>query len=65
LKKNQKHIIILLIIHILRWWTNDIMNKGASIDKLLKDLQRHGILSTKDVRKDLQRLIGSDLENFV
>lgn len=41
------------------------MNNEASILRLLKELQRHGILSTKEVAKDLQKLVTTDLENFV
>lgn len=41
------------------------MNNEASIQKLLQDLQRHGILSSKVVEKDLQKLINTDIEKFV
>jgi hypothetical protein len=40
------------------------MNNEASIVKLLKDLQRHGIYSTKDITKDLQKLVNTDIESF-
>lgn len=36
-----------------------------SIVKLLNELQRHGIISTKNVTKDLKNLVNSDTEDFV
>ena len=40
------------------------MGNEASIEKLLKELQRHGIYSTKEITKDLQKLVNTDLEGF-
>lgn len=41
------------------------MDNEASILRLLQELDRHGIKSTKDIKKDLQKLVNSDIENFV
>ncbi len=41
------------------------MDIEASIDKLLKELQRNRILSTKEIRKDLQKLVNTDIEGFI
>lgn len=41
------------------------MNNEAAIKRLLKELQRNGILSTKQIEKDFQKLINTDLEKFV
>ena len=41
------------------------MDNEASILRLLQELDRHGIKSTKDIKKDLQKLVNSDVENFV
>ena len=41
------------------------MDNEASILRLLQELQRHGIFSTKDVKKDLQKLVNTDLEKFI
>lgn len=40
------------------------MDDKYSILKILKDLERHNILSTKEVEKDLQKLIGTDIYDF-
>lgn len=40
------------------------MNIEASILKLLQALKRHGILSTKEINKDLQKLVNTDIESF-
>lgn len=40
------------------------MSNEASIVKLLKELQRHGIYSTKEITKDLQKLVNTDIESF-
>ncbi|MCR5186902.1 MAG: hypothetical protein K6D97_07310 [Clostridia bacterium] len=40
------------------------MDNEYSILKILNDLKRHNILSTKEVKKDLQKLIGSDIYDF-
>jgi len=40
------------------------MDNEYSILKILNDLKRHNILSTKEVKKDLQKLIGSDINDF-
>lgn len=41
------------------------MGNEASILRLLQELNKHGIKSTKEIKKDLQKLVGSDIENFV
>lgn len=41
------------------------MDNESSIIRLLQELQRHGILSTKEITKDLQKLVKTDIENFV
>lgn len=41
------------------------MDNEASILLLIKELQRNGIRCTKDVKKDLQKLVNTDLENFI
>lgn len=41
------------------------MNNEAPIEKVLQSLQRHGILSSKEIKKDLQKLVNSNLENFI
>ena len=41
------------------------MNNEASIMRLLQALGRHGILSSPEIKKDLQKLVNSDLESFV
>lgn len=40
------------------------MDDDASILRVLQRLEFHGIRSTKDVLKDLQKLVQTDLENF-
>lgn len=41
------------------------MSNNASIKVLLQALHRHGIESTKDVLKDLQKLVNTDVKSFV
>ncbi|MCI9275548.1 MAG: hypothetical protein HFJ24_06250, partial [Clostridia bacterium] len=40
------------------------MDIEASIDRLLQQLKKHGIESTKEFRRDIKSLVTSDLENF-
>lgn len=40
------------------------MNNEASIVRLLQELNRQGILSTKEIKKDLQKLVNTDIEDF-
>ena len=40
------------------------MDIEASIDRLLQQLKKHGIESTKVFRRDIKSLVTSDLENF-
>ena len=41
------------------------MENEDAIKRLLQELNRRGIKSTKEVMKDFQKLIGSDINNFV
>lgn len=41
------------------------MNNEPSIKELLKRLQERGIRSTKEILKDLQKLVNTDMEGFV
>lgn len=41
------------------------MNPEASIKKVLLQLEKHGIRSTKEFTKDLCKLVGSDIKCFV
>ena len=40
------------------------MDIEASIDRLLQQLKKHGIESTKEFIRDIKSLVTSDLENF-
>ena len=40
------------------------MSNEASIIRLLQRLHEHGIESTKDIAKDLQKLVNTDIESF-
>lgn len=48
-----------------RRWTNEIMGNEASIVRLLQRLHQRGIKSTKEILKDLQKLVNTDIESFV
>ena len=41
------------------------MDSKASIKLLIKNLQRHNIRCTKELEKDLQKLVTTDLERFI
>lgn len=41
------------------------MNENTSIKKMLQVLAKHGILCTKEMEKDLQKLITTDIEKFI